>query len=69
MIDGLYTTPEAADAIGITPEYLRSLLSKKIVTATHSIGGRWLFTEDDVARIRTRPLKKVGRPVKEKVSA
>jgi len=61
--DKLYTTQEAAALIGVTDGRLRQLILNGKATPAQQIGGTWLFTVEEVERLRTRP-KRIGRPKK-----
>ena len=60
----LYTTQEAAQELGISYSYLRTLIANKVAQPSRQIGINWLFTSEDVERLRTsrRP---PGRPKKQ----
>jgi len=60
----LYTTQEAAQELGISYSYLRSLIADKIAQPSQQIGVNWIFTREEIERLRTsrRP---PGRPRKE----
>jgi excisionase family DNA binding protein len=60
----LYTTQEAARELGISYTWLRALIVDKIAQPAQQIGGTWLFTSEEIERLRTsrRP---PGRPKKQ----
>ncbi len=60
----LLTTQEAAKELGISDNHLRTLISTSQAHPKRQIGGTWMFTLDEVERIRHRPKKKSGRPKK-----
>ncbi len=60
----LYATPEAAAAIGIAKGYLRMLIAQGIAKPSQRIGTSWVFTIEEIERLRTRPKNKGGRPKK-----
>ena len=58
----LYTTQQAADMLGITDSRLRQLIKTKVVNAMR-IGPIWVFTIEEIDRLRTRQ-QTPGRPKK-----
>lgn len=61
--DKLYTTQQAAAMLGFTDGRLRQLIIAGTAIPDQQIGGTWLFTIEEIERLRTRP--KVGRPAKQ----
>lgn len=59
----MYTTPEAAAELGISAGYLREMIADGRAQPAKQIGGTWLFTPDEIERIRQRR-KSRGRPPK-----
>ncbi len=57
----LYTTPEAAIEIGISSDHLRNLISKGQAKPDQRIGNSWVFTFEEIERLRNRPKYKGGR--------
>ncbi len=53
-VSKLYTTQEAAQELGITPGYLRTLITQGRATPAQQIGGTWLFSQEEIERLRTR---------------
>jgi len=62
--DKLYTTQEAAKELGISYTWLRALISDKIAQPSQQIGGTWVFTIEEIERLRTSR-KPPGRPKKQ----
>lgn len=60
----LYSTQEAAQALGITDGRLRQLIMRGEFTPKLKIGRAWVFTESEIAELRTRPRQRSGRPKK-----
>jgi hypothetical protein len=58
----LYTTQEAAKEIGISDSHMRTLIGQGKAQPKQQIGGTWMFTLDEIERLRTRPKSKGGRP-------
>ena len=63
--DKLYTTQEAAQELGVSYGYLRALIADKTAQPAQQIGGTWIFTLDEIERLRSRPRGKGGRPKKQ----
>ncbi len=61
----LYTTPQAAQALGISASHMRKMTMTGQAIPDHQIGGTWLFTHEEVERLRTR---KRTRGVSKKVT-
>ena len=51
----LFTTQQAADRIGISDSRLRSLISEGKAQPVMQIGGTWMFDEEEIQRLMTRP--------------
>ena len=60
----LYTTPEAAEMIGVSDSRLRNLIREGKASPAQRIGGTWLFALEEIERLRIRPKNKGGRPKK-----
>ncbi len=60
----LYTTPEAAAQLGISDSHMRTLIRLGKAQPKQQIGGTWMFTFDEIERIRHRPKGKPGRQKK-----
>lgn len=60
----LYTTQEAAKQIGISDRHLRTLILQGKATPKRQIGGTWMFTAEEIERVRHRPKGKPGRQKK-----
>lgn len=54
----LYTTQEAAQQLGITDGYLRTLISQGKARPKTEIGGTWLFDGEEIERLRNRPKRR-----------
>ena len=63
--DKLYTTQQAAEMLGFTDSRLRQLILAGTAQPAQQIGGTWLFTGEEIERLRTRPRGKGGRPKKQ----
>jgi excisionase family DNA binding protein len=61
----LYTTPEAAEALGISASHMRKMIMTGKAIPDHQIGGTWLFTSEEIERLRGR---KQTRGVSKKVT-
>ena len=59
----LYTTQEVADQLGMSDSNLRNLIRTGKAQPKQQIGGTWMFTIDEIERLRTR--KSAGRPKKQ----
>lgn len=53
--DKLYTTQETADQLGMSDSNLRNLIRTGKAQPKQQIGGTWMFTLDEIERLRTRP--------------
>lgn len=60
----LYTTQEAAQELGISAGYLRTMMVQGKAKPAQQIGGTWMFAQDEVERLRTR--KRTRGPDKKK---
>lgn len=60
----LYSTREAAVALGTTDGALRLLIMRGVITPKLKIGRAWVFTQEEIEELRTRPKNKGGRPKK-----
>ncbi len=58
----LYTTKEAADALSLSDSYLRRLIKQGKASPAMQIGGTWVFTKEEIERVRSRHISKGGRP-------
>lgn len=65
MEDRLYTTQEVAKELSVSDAYIRQLIVKGKAQPEKQIGGTWLFTVEEIERLRNRPRSKGGRPKKE----
>jgi len=61
----LFTTIEAAQQIGIGDAYLRNLIADGKAHPAKMIGGTWMFSAEEIERLRHRPIGKRGRPKKQ----
>ncbi len=57
----LYTTPQAAVALGISANHMRNLIVTGKAIPYQQIGGTWLFTTEEIERVRARPRGKPGK--------
>jgi hypothetical protein len=60
----LYSTQEAAVMIGFSDSRLRQLILADLAKPNQKIGGIWLFTIEEIERLRNRPIRRGGRPKK-----
>lgn len=56
----LYTTQEVAAALSVSDAYIRKLIKEGKASPKQMIGGTWLFTQEEVERLRSRP-KRAGK--------
>lgn len=54
MEERLYTTPEAATQLGVSHSHMRNMIRTGIATPAKQIGGTWLFSLDEIERLRHR---------------
>jgi len=64
MEDRLYTTQEVAQELGVSDGYIRKLIMQGKAQPKQQVGGTWLFSQEEVDRLRNRPKSKGGRPKK-----
>ena len=64
MEDRLYTTQEVAQDLGVSDSYIRKLIMQGKAQPKQQVGGTWLFTVEEIDRLRNRPKSKGGRPKK-----
>ncbi len=64
MEDRLYTTQEVAKELSVSDAHIRRMVGQGKAQPKQQIGGTWLFTADEIERIRNRPKSKGGRPKK-----
>ena len=62
----LYTTQEVAENLSLSDSYLRRLIKQGKASPAMQIGGTWVFTKDEIERLRGRRISKGGRPRKSK---
>lgn len=55
MEDRLYTTQEVAQELSVTDSYIRKLVREGKAQPKQMVGGTWLFTLDELERLRSRP--------------
>lgn len=60
----LYTTLEAAQELSVSDSYIRKLIARGQAHPQQKIGGIWLFTKEEINRLRTSR-KARGRPAKQ----
>jgi excisionase family DNA binding protein len=66
MENRLYTTQESAKQLGVSDSHMRNLIRTGKATPTQQIGGTWMFSLDEIERVRNRPIMKGGKPKKQK---
>jgi predicted site-specific integrase-resolvase len=50
----LYTSPEAAQALGVSASHMRNMIRTGIAQPKCAIGGTWMFTQEEIERLRNR---------------
>lgn len=65
MEDRLYTTQETAEQLGISDSHVRNMIRTGIAQPKQRIGNSWVFTIDEIERLRTRPKRQPGRQPKQ----
>lgn len=60
----LYSTHEAAEALGVTDSALRNLIMRGKFTPQQRVGRAWVFTRQEIEELRNRTKGKGGRPPK-----
>ncbi len=58
----LYTTLQAAQALGVSGSLLRTMIMNGTAYPKQKIGNRWVFTLDEIERLRHR--KRTSGPAK-----
>ena len=58
----LLTTQQAASELGITDRRLRQLVEEGKAQPATQIGGTWMFSRDEIERLRSRPRKPGRKP-------
>lgn len=51
----MFTTQQASQLIGISDSRLRNLIRDGRAVPAEQIGGTWLFTLDEINRLKVRP--------------
>jgi excisionase family DNA binding protein len=64
MEDRLYTTQEVAKELSVSDAHIRRMIGQGKAQPKQQIGGTWLFTLEEIERLRNRPKSKGGRPKK-----
>lgn len=64
MEEKLYSTTEVAEALSVSNTYIRKLVKEGKAHPTQRIGKNWVFTLEELERLRNRPKSKGGRPKK-----
>lgn len=65
MEDRLYTTQEVAKELAVSDNYIRTLILQGKAHPKQMIGHTWVFTAEELERLRNRSKSKGGRPKKE----
>jgi excisionase family DNA binding protein len=55
MEDRLYTTQETAEQLGVSDSHVRNMIRTGIAHPKQRIGNSWVFTIDEIERLRNRP--------------
>lgn len=50
----LFTTVEVAQELGVSNSHMRNMIRTGKAQPAQQIGGTWMFTQDEVERLRTR---------------
>lgn len=50
----LYTSPEVAEMLGVSHSHVRNMISTGIAKPKQKLGNNWLFTLDEIERLRHR---------------
>ena len=53
--DEMFTTQEAAQQLSLSDSHMRKLIMLGKATPSRMIGGTWMFTPDEIERVRNRP--------------
>jgi len=61
----LYTTQEVAEQLNVSDAYVRQMIGAGIAQPKQRIGNSWVFTIEEIERLRSRPKSKGGRPKKQ----
>lgn len=64
MEDRLYTTQEVAKELSVSDAHIRRMVGQGKAHPKQQIGGTWMFTLDEIERLRHRSKSKGGRPKK-----
>jgi len=64
----LFSTEEAATALGISTARIRQLIATGLAKPLRKVGRGWLFDAAEVERLRDRPKSRGGRPKKQEVT-
>ena len=63
----LFDTKEAARELGISDSMIRYLVATGEAHPLRKVGRGWLFSSEEIERLRDRPKQKAGRPKKQEV--
>lgn len=58
----VFTTQEAAEQLGISDSHMRNLIRWGKAQPVQRIGNSWVFTLDEIERLRTRPKTRGRKP-------
>ena len=58
MEDRLYTTQEVAQELSVTDAYIRKLIAQGKAQPKQRIGHSWVFTLEEIERLRSRPYRR-----------
>ena len=61
----LLSTQEAAKELSVSGSMIRYLVAIGEAKPLRKVGRGWLFTSEEIERLRTRPKSKGGRPKKQ----
>lgn len=58
----MYTTQQVAEQLNVSDAYVRKMIGRGKATPSQQIGGTWMFTKDEIERLRTRPKRRAKQP-------
>lgn len=64
MEDRLYTTQEVAKALAVSDAHIRRMIGRGTAHPKQRIGNSWVFTLEEIERLRSRSKSRGGRPKK-----
>ena len=61
MEDRLYTTQEVAQELSVSDAYIRKLIRQGKAQPKQRIGNSWVFTLEELERLRNRPKERATK--------